>query len=265
MNNQGASRQRTSIFRFKQFEVDQRDCAMKINTDGVLLGATAELPELEGAGARQAQILDIGTGTGVIALMLAQRFPSAGIDAIEVEPQAAARAAMNFQRSPFADRLCAYEVSLEEFQPDPALKRYDLMVSNPPFYTNALHNPDPRKRLARHTDFDFFRTLLDRAQRCLLPGGHLQLILPPKLALAVAEHARLVEEMGVVAWRDVFSFSDDQEPVRVLLTMQVGAGAVSNETAIFEPRDGNPLIIYEAKGRYSDAYRALLRAFFLKF
>lgn len=254
-----------SIFRFKQFEVDQRDCAMKINTDGVLLGATAELPETGWRAAGQPHILDIGTGTGVIALMLAQRFPVAGIDAIEVEPQAAARATWNFQRSPFADRVSGYAVSLEDFQPSPETKRYDLIVSNPPFYTNALHNPDPRKRLARHTDIDFFHTLLDRAQRWLLPGGHLQLILPPTLGHVVAEHGRLVAGFDVVGWRDVFSFSEDPEPVRVLLGMQVGAEDSEGGMGKNMPKDGHPLIIYEEKGRYSEAYKALLRAFFLKF
>src|SRR5690554_2504372 len=142
---------RSSVFRFKQFEVDQRDCPMKINTDGVLLGAIAG--SVHGRG----QFLDIGTGTGVIAMMLAQRYPEARVDAIEIDQGAAFRAAANFKDSPFSDRLTVNHVALESFKTRP--ETYDLILSNPPFFMDSLKNPDQRKSVARHADPLFFQTL----------------------------------------------------------------------------------------------------------
>src|SRR5690606_10751482 len=171
---------KSSIFRFKEFEVEQTGCAMKINTDGVLLGAMA------GSDA-PARILDIGTGTGVIAMMLAQRFPSASIDAVEIDSQAVATAQKNFQRSPFSDRLQVIGGSFEHVERE---YLYDLIVSNPPFYTNSLHNPDQRKKTARHTDLTFFKTLLAFAQKSLQTSGKLQLILPTELAAEITAFAK---------------------------------------------------------------------------
>jgi tRNA1Val (adenine37-N6)-methyltransferase len=113
-----------SIFKFKQFEVDQAGCAMKINTDGVLLGASANHPAPK-------IILDIGTGTGVIALMLAQRFPSANIHAVEIDEQAAETAGKNFQLSVFNDRLTINNIAIEQYSHS---GQFDLIVYNPPFF-----------------------------------------------------------------------------------------------------------------------------------
>jgi len=131
-----------SIFRFKQFVVDQTESTMKVNTDGVLLGAMA-------SAAGPGRILDIGTGTGVIALMLAQRFPSARVEAIEVDALAAKLAGENFIRSTFATRISAQAVALADFQP---MEAFDLIVSNPPFFLHALKSRDYRKRVSRHTE-----------------------------------------------------------------------------------------------------------------
>src|SRR5690606_21398928 len=124
-----------SVFRFKQFEIDQGTCAMKINTDGVLLGGSTYFSEAR-------RILDVGTGTGVIALMLAQSHPHAYIDAVEIDDAAYLQAKISFQNSPFAARLQVFPASFADMKP-PGL--YDLIVSNPPFYTNSLQNPDIRK------------------------------------------------------------------------------------------------------------------------
>src|SRR5437879_3258817 len=113
------------MFRFKQFNVDQSGCAMKINTDGVLLGALAEADQPE-------NILDIGTGTGVIALMTAQRFENARIDAVEIDQSAAETARRNFSNSPFAERMNLYSMGFEQFFESNPDKKYDLIVSNPP-------------------------------------------------------------------------------------------------------------------------------------
>src|SRR5690606_40255750 len=141
------------VFRFKRFDVDQEGCAMKINTDGVLLGATATIN-------RPARILDIGTGTGVIALMLAQRYPSARITAIEIDPEAANTADKNFKASPFSANLNCQAVGLQHFE---TRQQFDLIVSNPPYFLHSLTSKDDRNRLARHTEVSFFDTLLMKA------------------------------------------------------------------------------------------------------
>jgi tRNA1Val (adenine37-N6)-methyltransferase len=150
-----------SLFRFKVFEVDQTGCAMKINTDGVLIGGivTADAPS---------RILDVGTGTGVIAMMLAQRFPAAVVEAIEIDPAAAATAAKNFALSSFASRLSVHTGDILSYESE---FRYDLIISNPPFFVNDLKNPEARKRLARHADEDFFIGLIRKVSMLLNPSG----------------------------------------------------------------------------------------------
>lgn len=234
-----------SVFRFKQFVVDQSGCAMKINTDGVLLGAIA-------ATVHPKRILDVGTGTGVISLMLAQRFPSATIDAIEIDSLAADTARRNFETSPFSDRLTSHAVALGDFKPDTP---YDLIVSNPPFFLHSLKNGDVRKRMARHTDMAFFCQLLERSQQWLNPAGSLQVILPAMLANLIGQKATDEFGLPVQATTTIRSFAA-HPPIRHILS--VGKPA-DNFSEAYE------LIIYEHRGVYSPAYRKLLKAFFLAF
>src|ERR1700723_2567929 len=126
---------------------------MKINTDGVLLGAMAEAYAPK-------SILDIGTGTGVIALMLAQRYADATIDAVEIDKGAADTAGKNFLKSPFARSLQVFELGFEDYFHHYNDKKYDLIVSNPPFYVSSLKSPGAKKNLAKHTDIDFFEQLV---------------------------------------------------------------------------------------------------------
>ena len=233
-----------SIFRFKRFEVEQSGCAMKINTDGVLLGALAQHPHPE-------HILDIGTGTGVIALMLAQRFDTARIDAVEIDAQAAERAHSNFSCSSFSERLNTIQGSFEAIA---AKGKYDLIVSNPPFYVNSLHNPNDRKKLARHTDHTFFQAMASFSAGALKENGILQLILPCELAMEVADMARavglvLVEEVRVKSYSNT-------EYIRSIISLTKGMPHKLIRTT---------LIIYDDKGVYSQSYKDLLRDFFLAF
>lgn len=252
--------QSKNVFHFKQFEVDQRDCAMRINTDGVLLGAMSDMPDSTLKSVGPLRILDIGTGTGVVALMLAQRFPAAVVDALEIDPEAAARATSNFQNSPFSDRLQAYSISMQDFQPEPLVGKYDLIVSNPPFFLDALANPDPRKQLARHTDFSFFEILLQRSADWLRPGGFLQLILPLDMALLVEEKA--ITDYGFVSLSksEIYSFNENEKPVRILL----GLKKLINRSE-FSQINLDRFVIYQDRGVYSDQYTLLLKDFFLAF
>src|ERR1700744_2863051 len=159
------------MFRFKQFSVDQTNCAMKINSDGVLLGALAD-------GDEPKSILDIGTGTGVIALMLAQRFTCAIIDAVEIDEAAAQTAGRNFEGSPFGDRLNVFPLPVQSFFSEYPDRKYDLIVSNPPFHLNSLESPKAGKSLAKHTGEDFLEELMIGVANHLTKNGTCWLILP---------------------------------------------------------------------------------------
>ena len=139
-------------FRFKHFFVEDSRCAMKVGTDGVLLGRFAPMVQCSCA-----RVLDVGTGCGLIALMIAQQALKAQIDAIEIDKAAAEQARENFQASPWPDRLQAFAVRLQDWQPE---KKYDLIVSNPPYFQNSLKNPDKGREIARHTDTLSYEELL---------------------------------------------------------------------------------------------------------
>ncbi|MEI6764388.1 MAG: methyltransferase [Bacteroidota bacterium] len=157
-------------FRFKQFSIDDSGCAMKIGTDAVLLGAMA-------AANAPARILDVGTGCGIVALMLAQRFPSAIIDTIEIDNFASEKAQQNFIASPWKDNLSVSNISLQKFLTS-ATSHYDLIVSNPPYFNRSLRNPDKAKTIARHDDELPLEDLLHGASILLKRGAPLWIILP---------------------------------------------------------------------------------------
>ena len=232
-----------SVFRFKQFSVDQTGCAMKINTDGVLLAAivTHEAPS---------GILDIGTGTGVIAMMLAQRFPLATVDAVELDASAASTAARNFSSSPFASRLSVHTGDILTFE---SAIGYDLIISNPPFFVNDLKNPEARKRLARHADEDFFVGLIRKVSTLLNLAGACWLILPVKQAEELVVQAVLYK---LFPKRIIHVHSDESKAeIRQVICFSFANVAVVHED----------FYIYAAQGVYTDAYVNLLKDFFLAF
>jgi len=233
------------MFSFKQFNVDQTGCAMKINTDGVLLGALAEADQPE-------NILDIGTGTGVIALMLAQRFPQAGIDAVEIDETAACTAKQNFVNSKYADRLNLYPVDFESYfkQQD---KKYDLIVSNPPFYINSLESPGAKKTLAKHADADFFERLVKLAADHLTDNGKFWLILPLQTAqlvkvIAVEIGLNLRQAINILSY-------PDSEPHREILVFDLDD----------KKELDNWFTIYNEPKVYSQQYIDTLKSFFTIF
>jgi tRNA1Val (adenine37-N6)-methyltransferase len=232
-----------SIFKFKQFEVDQSGCAMKINTDGVLLGAIAAQTEVK-------NILDIGTGTGVIALMLAQRFPDASVDAVEIDEQAAQSAAKNGAVSPYASRFKVIHTAIENYQ---TTEKYDLIVSNPPYFVNDLKNQEPRKGMARHADLLFFGQMTKRVAELLRPGCSFWFILPVKQAQSTIE---IAVGYGLRPAVIVHLHSDESKPeFRQIVCL--------NDRA--EQTMQQDLYIYKAQGVYTDSYQALLSDFFLAF
>ncbi len=231
------------IFKFKQFEVDQRGCAMKINTDGVLLGAIAEFQSPK-------NILDIGTGTGVIALMLGQRFPDASVAAVEIDHDAAATADRNFQASSFSSRLSVFHAAIEAFE---TAQRFDLIVSNPPFFVNDYKNAEPKKQKARHASDNFFSQLLAKVNDLLTDEGSFWFVLPLKQTMEVVA---IGNSLGLSVNTVVNLHSDNEKPV---FRQIVELSRVSKQLKEVK------FVIYEQEKVYTDAYRALLKDFFLAY
>lgn len=194
-------------FTFKQFEIQQDRCAMKVGTDGVLLGAWAE------GGQR---ILDIGSGTGLISLMMAQRFPEAQVWGIDIDPDACMQARENVAASPFADRVgiacCALQNLSEEHlmrgseelmeMKEGEGNLFDAIVSNPPFFVNGLKNPDSKRAMARHSDSLPFSVLMKGVKRWLSDEGVFSAIVPADVLESFVSEAycsglSLVRQCGV--------------------------------------------------------------------
>ena len=157
-------------FDFKQFSIRQDLCGMKVGTDGVLLGAWA-------CGGQN--ILDIGTGTGLIALMMAQRYPTAYITALDIESKACLQAQINTDLSPFSSRIEVIQDSIQHFSAaHKGLKSYDCIVSNPPFFVNSLKSKGNERTLARHTDSLSYSELFRSVSLLLSENGMFSTIIP---------------------------------------------------------------------------------------
>lgn len=230
-----------SIFKFKQFDVDQSGCAMKINTDGVLLAAFTESEKPN-------YVLDIGTGTGVLALMMAQRFPFAKVHAVEIDQNAAATAGKNFQFSAFSDRLTINNIAIEQYYSE---QKFDLMISNPPFFVNDLKNTEEKKGIARHASTAFFNDLLDKVNLLLTEKGSFWVILPVKQAEDLILKADL---LGLSPQKIIHLYSDKTKAAfRQIICLQRSNLSTTH----------NHFYIYESEKVYTKAYKDLLKDFFI--
>lgn len=162
-----------SKFSFKQFSVEQDRCAMKVGTDAVVLGAWCPIDN------NPFSILDIGTGTGIIALMLAQRSSAEQIDALEIDEDAYEQAVENFENSPWSDRLFCFHAGLDEFVEEPE-DEYDIIISNPPFYNEDYKTENSQRDLARFQDAMPFEDLIEAADLLLSENGIFSVIIPYK-------------------------------------------------------------------------------------
>ncbi|WP_372625774.1 tRNA1(Val) (adenine(37)-N6)-methyltransferase [Arsukibacterium sp.] len=233
-------------FKCKQFFVGHDQCAMKVGTDGLLLGAWASLTTNNNA----TTFLDIGTGSGLISLMLAQRCPDARIHAIELDNAAADQAYHNFQQSAFASRLQLLKGDILTYQP---VERYALIVSNPPFFTNALQGQNLQRNQARHTSLLPLPSLLNKAAELLAPGGSFALILPDSGAEVFSRIA--LEQGWFLSASCVVLSRSDKAPLRRLMQWQRDACTPAQQQ----------LVIHEQTGGYSEQYQNLLRDFYLNF
>lgn len=171
-----------SSFRFKQFTVYQDRCAMKVGTDGTLLGAWAHTGK---------RILDIGTGTGLIAMMMAQRCPESCVTAVEIDEAACGQAKLNLQNSPFADRVELVNMPIQEFSVKYAGEKYDSIVCNPPFFVNSLGCPDAQRHIARHTSSLPFGELFSAVGSLITHDGFFAVVIPADIQLQFDAEARL--------------------------------------------------------------------------
>lgn len=233
-------------FTFKQFSITQQYAPMKVGTDGVLLGAWCTCEDAKTA-------LDIGTGTGLIALMLAQRNDAIRVTAIEPNDKAIQDAAPNFENSHWDERLLLHKADLESYIVD--APKFDLIVSNPPFFKNSLGAPDADRNMARHIDGFDPRAFAGAAVNCLSAKGVLAGIYP----MAVFEEFDLAASaLGLIPSRlCAVRATPEKPPHRMLFEY----GFAERQTTLVEE------LIIEDKGRhnYSEAYKALTRDFYLSF
>jgi len=234
------------MFHFKKFSIDDSQAAMKIGTDAVMLGAWAPCNN-------ETRILDIGTGSGLLALMMAQRNPGVPVDAVEIDDEAAAVAAVNVKLSPWHNNIAIINKSLQVFAQGKQ-SGYSLVICNPPFFTNSLKAPNAARNTARHNDSLPVSELLYITSQLLNENGKAAFILPAADAgnwLEVAAGCNLH-----LSHRTLVHSYTDREPHRALLSF-----CLTPQAAIAE----NEICIYSSRNIYTTEYKALTRDFYLKF
>ena len=237
-------------FTFKQFQVNQDRCAMKIGTDGVLLGAWTPLIN------NPFNVLDIGAGTGILSLMLAQRSNAAPnnvgiIDAIEIDEDAYEQCVENFEASPWGDKLFCFHAGLDEFVDEPE-DEYDLIISNPPFYTDDYKSDNSSRDLARFEDALPFEELIEAAALLLSDNGIFSVIIPYK------EEERFVAMCKIL---DLF-------PLKITRVKGTPTSEIKRSLLAFCRMEQTPLIdelvIEISRHNYTPEYIELTKEFYLK-
>ena len=229
-------------FAFKQFTVRHDRCAMKVGTDGVLLGAWTDL-------SHSRRILDIGTGTGLIALMLAQRCMDARITAIDLDSAAVEQAQENIQASPWKDRIEALQQDICTYHPNGT---FDTIVSNPPYFIDSLKCPDGQRSTARHTDTLDADRLIGKVSELLTSDGRFSIILP---AEQTEDLIRVAGEKGLHPSRQTWVITrPGLSPKRILMEFR-------KIPVTLQPDE---LVIELERHVYSEEYIALTQEFYLK-
>jgi tRNA1Val (adenine37-N6)-methyltransferase len=231
-------------FKFKQFTVFHDKCAMKVGIDGVLLGAWTPIGNAN-------KMLDVGCGTGLIALMLAQR-SEAEIRCIDIDENAVLQATENVKNSPWSNRIAVLQSSFQDFA-NISTERFDLIVSNPPYFVNSLKTPNVSRTTARHTDSLTHEELIESALKLLNPDGRICIILPVAEAL---QCIRFAEGKGLCCSKQVTVFPKPGVPAkRLLLEFS------RNQT---ERLETELTIESENRHQYSPEFTELAKDFYLK-
>lgn len=235
-----------SVFQFKQFCVNQDQTAMKIGTDGVLLGAWTPIEN------NPKSVLDIGTGTGIIALMLAQRSTAEQIDALEIDESAFEQAVENFENSPWGDRLFCFHAGLDEFVEEPE-EEYDLIVSNPPFFSEDYRSENEQRDLARFQDAMPFEELVEAADLLLSENGIFSVIIP------FNEEDRFIELCSEV---ELYPIKITR--VKGALNTKIIRSLLAFKRYELAVLTSDELVIEISRHEYTPEYIALTKDFYLK-
>ena len=233
------------MFQFKQFAIQQDKCAMKIGTDAVLIGAWCPVDNNPNS------VLDIGAGTGILSLILAQRTIAEQIDAIEIDESAYEQCVDNFENSSWSDRLFCFHAGLDEFVEDPECE-YDLIISNPPFYTEDFKSENEQRDLARFEDALPFHDLIEAADLLLSEKGIFVVIIPFK------------EEFNFTSLSEGF----DLFPFKITHVKGTPTSKIKRSLIAFSRVDAefsmDELIIETSRHVYTQKYINLTKDFYLK-
>ena len=232
------------MFRFKHFTICDEGTAMKVGTDGVLLGAWADVAE-------DRSILDVGTGSGIIALMAVQRNATAYITAVDIDADAVAQAQTNILATPWHNRIACKHLDIKAFTSD---AKFDHIISNPPYFVEKTHSPNAQRSLARSAESLPFRVLVESAERLLNVGGKLSVVLPTESALLFRYEA--FERLWLSRLCSVVTVEGDA-PKRTLMEFVYADKPLM-------PRC-EELVIQQRDGSYSPKYRELTKDFYLNF
>jgi tRNA1Val (adenine37-N6)-methyltransferase len=232
-------------FRFKQFTIRHDRTAMKVGTDGVLLGA------ISGSG-NPRNILEIGVGSGVVSMMLAQRFPMAHITGVEIDMEAWNQATENAQNSPWGQRIEFLNTSFQDYCGNRS-EKFDLIVSNPPYFTNHLKSNDSKRNIALHNDALPFGELVDGVVSLLNPFSEFWVILPPSQMEELEKHT-MVKKLNMISKTEI-----KDNPSKNILRVICGF------SFFYKTSIKTSLSIKEESGNFSDDYSDLLKEFLIVF
>lgn len=234
------------LFKFKGFECRHGNSSMRIGVDAVLLGAWA------GDGTARS-ILDVGTGCGVIALMMAQRNPLASITAIDIDADSVAEATLNFRNSPWSQRLTALQTDFSKI--DPGNRTYDLIVSNPPYFDSGVTNPSSRREIARHQDMLSPDVMIERCATMLTETGRVAFIIPHDQSCHAKAYA---ETYGLYTVRQLDIKGNEHAPVKRSLL------EFSKHKLTIPAHEHGMLILETESGCPTPDHHTLCRDFYLK-
>lgn len=227
-----------SVFQFKHFQIQQKHAALKVGTDSMILGSLCHWNSPK-------RLLDIGTGTGVLALMCAQRFPFEEIIGIEISEEAFTDALENAKNSPFPGTISVFNQALQDYQSE---HLFDAIISNPPFFENSFKNTDSQKTLARHTDSLTFEEILNAISDLLSPDGKAWIIIPFEASEAFIQ---LAGQKNLFPGNLITIFGKPDKHTRTVISLQKTQTEVRRSS----------LCIRDEQGKYTPEYKVLTRDF----